>query len=420
MAVGRLHEARKLLEDALRENDSDTTLREQLKNIYQVIISTNRRPRPTNSTVLSSQTSPPSSRDNVRTESDASINSDEGELCFLEKRQRLDNDSTIRVSVPTASNTVSKGKVTDVLLDTFSCIICCKLLFEPVTTPCGHTYCRGCLSRAIDFTDACPMCRTVLHLDDPYILPITNTLREAIQTVFPEEYENRRREIEVDSPTEEHIMSRLPLFPLNVVVFPMQKFPMHIFEARYRLMLRRIMQGCRKFGLVSLKRTNDGGSQLCDVGCVLEVTRANRLPDGRSFIDTVARERFRVCGHTEVDEYLVARTEVYNDEEDANINGLREIEERARTITESLIERSSELPFIQSALQRAESIPNAAQGPAALGLWLAGLLQIDNEERQRLLEMRDSAKRLREMLVILERLQESINSRTKRIECHLQ
>ena len=74
--------------------------------------------------------------------------------------------------------------------DDFRCPLCVKLLFEPVTTPCGrmhythtensapvgvhslltrctpytgHTFCRGCLMRSLDHTNRCPMCRTVLH-----------------------------------------------------------------------------------------------------------------------------------------------------------------------------------------------------------------------------------------------------------------
>ena len=46
-------------------------------------------------------------------------------------------------------------------VDDFECILCLKLLFEPVTTPCGHTFCRGCYARAMDHNNKCPMCRTV-------------------------------------------------------------------------------------------------------------------------------------------------------------------------------------------------------------------------------------------------------------------
>lgn len=55
-------------------------------------------------------------------------------------------------------------------------------------------------------------------------------------------------------------MRRLPIFPLDIVCFPAQKFPMHIFEHRYRLMLKRVMRGSRKFGIVHTAFASDTGS----------------------------------------------------------------------------------------------------------------------------------------------------------------
>ncbi len=46
-------------------------------------------------------------------------------------------------------------------IDDFECTLCLKLLFEPVTTPCGHTFCKQCFSRTMDHGNKCPMCRTV-------------------------------------------------------------------------------------------------------------------------------------------------------------------------------------------------------------------------------------------------------------------
>ena len=46
-------------------------------------------------------------------------------------------------------------------VDDLDCILCLKLLFEPVTTPCGHSFCRPCFARALDHGNKCPCCRTV-------------------------------------------------------------------------------------------------------------------------------------------------------------------------------------------------------------------------------------------------------------------
>jgi hypothetical protein len=47
-------------------------------------------------------------------------------------------------------------------LKCFDCPICFELLFDPVTSPCGHSFCRQCLARAIDHNPACPVCRCAL------------------------------------------------------------------------------------------------------------------------------------------------------------------------------------------------------------------------------------------------------------------
>ncbi|KAF4531574.1 hypothetical protein B566_EDAN018539, partial [Ephemera danica] len=42
------------------------------------------------------------------------------------------------------------------------CVLCCRLLWRPVTTPCGHTYCWTCLDRCLDYSHACPLCMAPL------------------------------------------------------------------------------------------------------------------------------------------------------------------------------------------------------------------------------------------------------------------
>lgn len=46
--------------------------------------------------------------------------------------------------------------------DDFECVLCCRTLWRPVTTPCGHTYCAACLDRSLDYSPNCPLCMTSL------------------------------------------------------------------------------------------------------------------------------------------------------------------------------------------------------------------------------------------------------------------
>ncbi|CAN8070544.1 unnamed protein product [Agarophyton chilense] len=382
LTLGRSAEALALVEKAIDESGDDEQLADDFRTIISIIKSSERRNRPheNNSSILVDSKAPGGSPKE----------SDEGSSSRASKRFRIDRDDFLIN-----------------LAEHLDCIICSKLLFEPVTTACGHTFCRSCLSRAVDVSDSCPMCRTILHLEDPSVMPITNVLRTAIIHCFPEDYEIRRKESEADIRSE-NTLNRFPLFPLNAVVFPMQRFPMHIFEARYQLMLRRIMQGSRKFGLVALKRGSEGSSELCDVGCVLEVTKVERFPDGRSLIQTVARERFKLKGRIEVDGYFVGRTEVYEDTEDTDNDDVRKVESRVREILGGLLERGGRLPPIRHALQRAGQVPTEVQGAGALGMWLAGMLVSDLSERQHFLELNNSKTRLLEMEKIVLRFRESL------------
>jgi ATP-dependent Lon protease len=83
---------------------------------------------------------------------------------------------------------------------------------------------------------------------------------------------------------------RLPLFPLNVVLLPGADMPLHIFEPRYRQMVRDCLEAKSPFGVLLALPNGMAGT-----GCtaeILEVT--SRYDDGRCDILTVGREPFRI------------------------------------------------------------------------------------------------------------------------------
>ena len=72
----------------------------------------------------------------------------------------------------------------------------------------------------------------------------------------------------------------LPLFPLpEVVLFPQELLPLHIFESRYRIMLKNVLQEDRKFGVV---RWDPSENIISSVGCCAEVVQHQMVEDGRS------------------------------------------------------------------------------------------------------------------------------------------
>ncbi len=84
----------------------------------------------------------------------------------------------------------------------------------------------------------------------------------------------------------------LPLFPLNAVLFPGQTLPLHIFEPRYRIMIRRCIENDEPFGIVLAR--DEEPDEPYDIGTSARVTDAKRLSDGRMNIVTLGEERFRL------------------------------------------------------------------------------------------------------------------------------
>jgi len=100
----------------------------------------------------------------------------------------------------------------------------------------------------------------------------------------------------------------LPLFPLHVVLFPGRPLPLHVFEPRYRELLKDCLAGDRRFGVVAIRygRTERGSADVYNVGTVAEIVRVETLDDGRANIATRGAERFRIHRLLRDDPYLRA------------------------------------------------------------------------------------------------------------------
>jgi uncharacterized protein len=92
---------------------------------------------------------------------------------------------------------------------------------------------------------------------------------------------------------------RIPLFPLNVVLLPGATLPLHIFEPRYRQMVRRCLDDKSEFGLLLALPKG-----IVRVGCTAQVTEVlKRYKDGRMDIITVGRSPFRITELVNADAY---------------------------------------------------------------------------------------------------------------------
>lgn len=169
----------------------------------------------------------------------------------------------------------------------------------------------------------------------------------------------------------------LPLFPLEVVLFPGIRLPLHIFEPRYKLMTRRCLEQGREFGVVLAQ----AGQGMAAIGCsaaILEVVK--QYDDGRMDILTVGRSRFRLLEVFRDLPYLQGRADFLPDQDEATGPG-------------------SSVPLLKS-YQEVFSLlygrqPPSAEYPAesSLSFRIAAELPFDLDYKQTLLELLSEARR---------------------------
>jgi Lon protease-like protein len=175
----------------------------------------------------------------------------------------------------------------------------------------------------------------------------------------------------------------LPLFPLDVVLFPGTPLPLHIFEPRYKEMIGECLAERRAFGVV---RAIEQG--LADVGCTAEIiTVVKEYPDGRLDLVTEGHTRFEVVRVNQERSFLQAEVLLIDDEP-----GTAPPEHTSRAV-----QLHSELLAIAGAKQDL-----SAANPKLLSFYLAGSLPLDLDFKQKLLSLRSEPERLSLLISYLE------------------
>ena len=103
----------------------------------------------------------------------------------------------------------------------------------------------------------------------------------------------------------------IPLFPLQVVVFPRKLLPLHIFEERYKEMVGNAIRDSSEFGIVLAR--DDG---IVNAGCTVVVEKVKQMyPDGRMDVLTRGRRRFEIESLNEEKEFLQAQVQFFDDDD---------------------------------------------------------------------------------------------------------
>lgn len=95
---------------------------------------------------------------------------------------------------------------------------------------------------------------------------------------------------------------RIPIFPLpGAILFPRSQLPLHIFEPRYREMVRDVLDGSGRIGMIQPHAPEDEGAPLYPVGCVGEIVGVEELDDGRFNIILHGWHRFRMIAEADLE-----------------------------------------------------------------------------------------------------------------------
>lgn len=198
-------------------------------------------------------------------------------------------------------------KMESILRREMDCAICHALLYRPWTTPCGHTFCQHCIARSLTVIPQCPTCRAPVYM---HASPPNHFIVRVTSYFWAEELKQREDQTLAESayPPDETGLS-VPLF-VCTASFPRMPTLLHVFEEKYRRMVRRVWEGGKHFGMTLPDRGNDRAM----VGVHLRIVELSMLPDGRSLMETMGASRFRVVRRGwHHDGYAIAEVEDFDD-----------------------------------------------------------------------------------------------------------
>lgn len=200
-------------------------------------------------------------------------------------------------------------------------------------------------------------------------------------------------------------ISRLPIFPLPLVLLPGELLPLHIFEERYRQLLRDIELDRNLFGITLFEPQESFIEKPAPgtVGCVAEIRESELLADGRSNILTMGVVRYRLIDYVDSDApYLVGDVEYFEDdpeniaETDRLADDVFRLFERMAKAAHKMSGGRGQLPEIHRT--------NAE----ALSFLITAAFNFDNDKKYRLIETTSTIERLSELKTVLDQAVEQI------------
>jgi Lon protease-like protein len=188
----------------------------------------------------------------------------------------------------------------------------------------------------------------------------------------------------------------LPLFPLEAVLLPEGPLALHIFEDRYKLMVRECLKakstgtGQQEFGVILAKE-----QEMQTAGCTARIINLTRkYSDGRMDIFTVGNRRFEILYTNEEKAYLRGGVEFFDDDPDADVPDEEEAQ-RAIELFRQAVER----------IHKSSDVPIHLPRPYRhLSFRIAAPLPLELDFKQQILSLRNEPERLRRVIRVIDQL----------------
>ncbi|HKV38266.1 MAG TPA: LON peptidase substrate-binding domain-containing protein [Blastocatellia bacterium] len=209
------------------------------------------------------------------------------------------------------------------------------------------------------------------------------------------------------------VLEELPIFPLATVLFPGAILPLHIFEDRYKAMMRYAIENSGQFGLsyrADAEVDKETPLEIGSVGCAAKINAVMPLDENKMNVLSTGLVRYRITELKQTEPFFVARIEPFSDDPEPGADISRLFDD-TKEITERYL---AALQLLNDARTHDDiELPEEAE---AFSLFICSALPVDNDLKQRLLEITSTRLRLTRLRHYLINSMSAINKRLMRHE----
>jgi Lon protease-like protein len=205
-------------------------------------------------------------------------------------------------------------------------------------------------------------------------------------------------------------IDRLRLFPLNTVLFPGAVLNLHIFEPRYKQMVSECLQGGEPFGVCLIREGDEAGDPEVmpyEVGTTAEIGDVTPLENGRYYISSVGRRRFRVDRVVAREPFLTVEVSYLPDDSADDESAIDILLREIRAVFREYLRLVVEFSGMHADIELPED-------PVDASFLIGDALQVADSMKQRLLELSSTEQRLTVELGFLRRLLPQLRSLLER------